>query len=192
VIFAGEADWGGRPLTARPPIAFERPYILEKLMDKTKKRVSRLIPIIVAASVAFVEPAYADDFPAGQACPFGIDITVSDGHALNAREFVDEDGNPVRLLITGNSPGLLITNTSSGESYSLKSRGQRQDLALHADGSMVITATGHTLAVYFPTDGPGPAVIAYIGQLVIDVDADGVWTIVRQSGKQVDVCALLE
>jgi hypothetical protein len=161
-------------------------------MEKTKKLVSRLMPIVVAASAGVVAPAYADFFPAGQACPFPIEITVSDGHALNAREFVDEDGNVVRLLLTGNSPGLVITNTSSGESYSLKSRGQRQDLAFNADGTMVITATGHTLAVYFPTDGPGPAVIAYIGQLVIDVDANGAWTIVRQPGKQIDVCALLE
>jgi hypothetical protein len=105
VIFAGEADCGGRPLTARPPIAFQRPYILEKLLDKTKKLVSRLMPIVVAASAGFVAPAYADSFPAGQACPFAIEITVSDGHALNAREFVDEDGNVVRLLLTGNSRG---------------------------------------------------------------------------------------
>ena len=161
-------------------------------MDKTKKLVSRLMPIVVAASAGFVVPAYADSFPAGQACPFAIDITVSDGHAFNAKDFIDEDGNLVRLLLTGNSPTLVITNTTTGESYSLKSRGQRQDLAINADGSMVITATGHTLTVYFPTDGPGPAVIAYIGQLVIDVDPDGVWTLVRNTGKEVDVCALLE
>jgi len=60
------------------------------------------------------------------------------------------------------------------------------------DRRLMRRGPGHTLTVYFPTDGPGPAVIAYIGQLVIDVDPDGVWTLVRNTGKEVDVCALLE
>jgi hypothetical protein len=160
-------------------------------MNKTKNAIVRQIAVATLA-IGVATPCLADDFPAGQACPFGINIEVSDGRHTNFREFLDKDGNFVKFLITGNSPGLVVTNTTSGESYALKSRGQQQRFTPNADGSETYRGTGHTLIIYFDTDVPGPAAIAYIGQVVVQIDAGNVFTLLKSSGKEIDVCALLE
>jgi len=158
-------------------------------------RVSNSTPLRLLATLtalAFASPVLADDFPPGEACAFGIDIGVTVGHANNFRTFFDRDGNLIRVLLTGNSPELVITNTSSGASYKLNSRGQRQEFTIHPDGTATYTATGHTLLIWAPADEPGPAVIAYVGRIVADINVNNEWTLRTSTGKEIDVCELLE
>jgi uncharacterized protein YaeQ len=165
---------------------------LEKLLDKTKKLVSRLMPIVVAASAGVVAPAYADFFPAGQACPFPIEITVSDGTRSQRQGIRRRGRQRSPTAAHGQQPGLVITNTSSGESYSLKSRGNGR-----ISRSMPM-ARWSSRPRATPSRCISPRTVLAPRSSRISVSSSstsmpiGVWTIVRQPGKQIDVCALLE
>jgi hypothetical protein len=52
--------------------------------------------------------------------------------------------------------------------------------------------TGHNVLVLFPTDIPaGPSTTLTVGQTVFKVDATGVFTVLKVSGKSTDICAAL-
>ena len=130
--------------------------------------------------------------PAGEACDFQVTVDAGPGHGANFREFVDEDGNLVRILITGTSPHLVITNDETGASHTIVSKGQRQQIKFNPDGTITISATGHTVIQWASIDDPSSELIAYIGNVVTFVDANGIFHLVKAAGRQIDICELLE
>jgi hypothetical protein len=152
-----------------------------------------LSPFVMLAALMLSTPGLAQVFPAGEACDdFDVNVDAGPGHGANFRVFEDEDGNLVRILITGTSPHLVITNLESGKSYTLVSKGQRQQIKFNDDGTTTIMATGHTMVQWASVDDPSSELIAYIGYLEILVDEDGIFHLVKATGRQIDICAILE
>jgi hypothetical protein len=157
------------------------------------KRLPLLSTLLAAAAALGVSTgAAADDFPAGMACDFTLRVEQTPGHALNFKEFFDRDGNLVKVLITGNSPQLVVTNLDTGASTTFAPKGQMMKITPNGDGTTTWVVTGHTLIVYFPGDEIGPAAIHYIGRVTFQADAANTFTQIRASGRQLDVCELLE
>ena len=51
---------------------------------------------------------------------------------------------------------------------------------------------GHTIVIMFPTDVPaGPTTTLYTGRVALRTSPAGVTTIVRESGRALDICAAL-
>jgi len=156
-----------------------------------------------AALVAPSQPALADDFfvllPAGTACEFNLGYEATGGN-LQTLEFVDGNGNTVRLLTAGK--GVLLTYTNygmkpkkpvEGESITIRTDGSVAETVVNPDGTLTVTATGHNGLIMFPTDEPaGPTTTQYIGKIVYNIDpATGVFTLVSTTGQALDVCAEL-
>ena len=127
-------------------------------------------------------------FPAGIACDFGLQIEgAGDGHQ-KVKEF--KDG--VRTISTGTGRSLTWTNTDTDATYFSKSNGTNTTTRSNPDGSTTMTFTGHNGIVMYPTDlPPGPSTTLYSGQVVVNIDSAGNWTIEKESGKKIDICAQL-
>ena len=150
-------------------------------------------PVAVAADVSFI-------LPAGTGCDFRLGVSWTGGN-LQTKEFVDDDGNTVRLLVSGK--GTVITYTNYGfkpgrnpsavDSITIRTDGSVTETVTNPDGTQTVTSTGHNGLILFPTDEPaGPSTIHYIGKVVYTVDpATGVFTLVSTSGQAIDVCAEL-
>jgi len=55
-----------------------------------------------------------------------------------------------------------------------------------------VQLSGHNVLILFPSDIPaGPTTIQYIGHVEYTVDAQGVFTVTKTTGRQVDICAAL-
>jgi hypothetical protein len=162
-----------------------------------------LSALAAAALVAPVQPALADDvsfiLPAGTGCEFNLGVSWTGGN-LHTKEFVDENGNPVRILTAGK--GVLLTYTNygtkpkkpvEGESITIRTDGSVTEIEVNPDGTLTYTATGHNGLVLYPGDVPaGPSATQYVGKIVFTVDpATGIFTLVSTSGSAVDVCAEL-
>jgi hypothetical protein len=157
---------------------------------------------LVAAAVAwmavfavFADAAVAQhefEFPAGVACAdFGLGVDTAGGNQ-QVREFVDDNGNTVRILSAGTGFQLTFTNLSTDATFALSENGAVTQIVFNADGSQTVTLTGHNLLILFPTDVPaGPSTTVYVGRVVFTVDADGVFTVVSTSGTSTDICAAL-
>ena len=53
-------------------------------------------------------------------------------------------------------------------------------------------ANGHNVIILYPTDVPaGPSTTLYVGQVVYMDDGYGNFTLVKTSGKSLDICAAL-
>ena len=137
--------------------------------------------------------------PTGIGCPdfnLGIEWT---GGKLHTKTFVDLNGKPVRLVA---GKGFLLTYTNfgpnpddpiAGQSIKITTGGSVSSTRFNPDGTETVTATGHNGLVLFPSDVPaGPSTTHYIGRIVYHVDnTTGVWTLLRESSNQRDVCAEL-
>jgi hypothetical protein len=139
------------------------------------------------------EPIYypvTAPLPAGLACSFPLSV-VSNGDRVQ-RIFSDENGKEVRVLQTGRGWELTFTNVESGSSLTLKRNGSAYHQRTNADGSLTVTASGHNVIILFPTDVPaGPSTIQYVGNVTYTVDVNGVFHLLKASGKQIDICAAL-
>jgi hypothetical protein len=153
--------------------------------------------IAAALSAALIltaaHSALADDFPEGQACPdFALRVTGTGGN-LHSKEFVDRHGNLVRTITAGKGVLLTYTNLETGTSVTVRTDGSVTQIRENPDGTQTWTATGHNGLILFPTDIPaGPTTTQYIGRIVFNVDpATGIFTLLRTSGSQRDICAEL-
>jgi len=151
------------------------------------------LAVALVAALGFASSSVAQMYDAGVACAFPVQFDLGEGHSLNVREFVDRNGNPIRFMVTGALPTLTVTNLENNQSLTLKSKGQQQTFRANADGSTTYSISGNTVLTWFPTDDPpGPNTIAYVGHIVVNIDQNFVWTLVKSSGKELDLCALLE
>jgi hypothetical protein len=115
------------------------------------------------------------------------------------KEFVDRNGDPVRIITAGK--GFLLTYTNygpdpdnpvAGASVTIRTDGSVSKTTYNPDGTQTVSATGHNGLILFPTDVPaGPTTTHYIGRIVYTIDEDFVFTLVSTSGSQRDICAEL-
>lgn len=131
--------------------------------------------------------------PAGVACQFPLKIEFRAAlHRPADKTFVDENDNPVRILSVGKGQDLRFTNTISGAELILQGNGSVSKTTFNADGTVTVVTAGHNVISLFPTDVPaGPSTILYVGQVVYTVDSEGIFTLLKVSGKQTDICAEL-
>ena len=165
----------------------------------TRTRLTKLACALALAIGGLIGPAAASaanpvvvDFPAGLACA-GFDLRVQITGSSNVfRAFHDKDGNIVRTLLAGRGSALTFVNLSTMSSLSLKANGAVVHTRFNQDGTQTVKATGHVVIFLFPTDVPaGPSTTLHVGRVEYTVDADGVFTIQRVSGRTTDLCAAL-
>ncbi|MBA2695703.1 MAG: hypothetical protein ACR2FV_11725 [Ornithinimicrobium sp.] len=124
------------------------------------------------------------DFPAGVACEFPVRLEFP---APSRTDFGDG------VLFAGRNGPLTITNLATSESLVQPTRGTQVRLVSVApDGTQTQSASGNLVLALFPTDVPaGPSLVLYVGRLVYTISPEGVYTIVSQEGRTVDLCAAL-
>jgi hypothetical protein len=172
------------------------------MFTKTTRLLAPAI-MFAACTVAAIQPATAQQpliLPVGLACPdFNLGLSSVGGN-LHTKEFKDENGNVVRTIVAGKGVDLTYTNFGpdpeapvAGEFVTVKTAGSVTNTVTNPDGTLTVTATGHNGLVLFPSDVPaGPTTTQYIGRIVYTVDpATGVFTLLRTSGQQRDICAEL-
>lgn len=154
--------------------------------------------VATAALLGLAGPAAASDpfvldLPAGLACAdFGLRIEGFGDAKRVFKEITDKDGNVVRTLSAGTGDTLKYTNLASGTTYQSKSNGAVNHTVVNADGSTTSVLTGHNLVILFPSDvPPGPSTTLHTGRVVMTVDRVGNFTILRATGRTLDICATL-
>ena len=147
--------------------------------------------LAVSANAAVAAPFHLD-FPAGEACTFGLAVDGVGGDQRVTREFVDANGNIVRVLSAGRGHQLTFTNLSSNATFALPASGAVMNTVSNADGSQTVTLTGNNVLILFPSDVPaGPSSMLYVGRVVFTVAPNGVFTLESTSGRATDICAAL-
>lgn len=153
------------------------------------------VGLSVPASAA--EPTYVMPFEAGVACEFPLTIELWGEGSQVYREFTDKDGTVIRSLQAGTGFAITYRNEDTKEFMSTKSNGAVSHTRYNADKSSITQMTGHTVLIMYLTDVPaGPSTTLYTGQVTIHnspADANGfyVTTLVKETGKKVDICAAL-
>lgn len=146
--------------------------------------------VVVAGPVAAAEPAFEADFPAGLACAdFDLHVAGYGTGSQVVREFVGKDGE-ILNLVAGTGYALTFTNPANDATLALQSNGSVGWTATRADGTQKMNLMGHNVVILFPSDG-GPSTTLYAGRTVIDVAANGVWTVTKVAGTATDICAAL-
>lgn len=162
------------------------------LMEGALRVTAAVVGIVAAATVSSASAAVAqepvtDDFPAGTACAFPLQIET--WAASVPRELPGRDGDS-RFLRAGKGEPLTFTNVDNGHSVSLKANGAVQRTTIHADGSSTWEMTGHNILILFPTDVPaGPSTTLCVGRVLFTSTAAGDFTVRQASGHSVDLCA---
>jgi hypothetical protein len=146
--------------------------------------------LAAAAAVGVAQPASADqtfNLDPGVGCSFGLEIKLIGGN-LDQRT-----AGKARIISAGSTGTLIIRNTDpNGESISFPSRGVGINVTTDADGTQTFRYGGQLLLALFPTDVPtGPSTTLYTGRVVFTVAPDGVTTLQKSAGRQIDVCAEL-
>jgi hypothetical protein len=150
-----------------------------------------LAAVLGSGSPATAADSTVMDFPAGLACDFDLRVEIRGGSQV-VKEFVDKNGNVVRMLSAGKGSALSFTNLSTGATFSLKSNGSAIHTTVNPDGSSTVADTGHNVLILFPTDVPaGPSTTLYVGRVVFTVDTNGVFTVQQVSAETTDICAAL-
>jgi hypothetical protein len=167
------------------------------MTQSARTRIASLVALTAVAVLCGATPAVAAepvvfDIPVGVACAdFGVRVTIA-GEQLVTREFVDRDGNVVRIIAAGTGPALTLTNLSSGATFTTKSNGSVARTEFNTDGTRTVTITGHNLLILFPSDVPaGPSSTLYAGRVAFTIDANEVFTVLQASGQATDICAAL-
>jgi hypothetical protein len=154
-------------------------------------RKGSLAAVLGSASPASAADSTVIDLPAGFACDFALRVEIS-GSSNVVKEFVDKNGNVVRMLTAGKGSALSFTNLSTGATFSLKANGAVSHTTFNPDGSITVAITGHNVLILFPTDVPaGPSTTLHVGRVVFTVDSSGVFTVQQVSGQTTDICAVL-
>jgi hypothetical protein len=171
-----------------------------KTMDRRHRGVLSVMIVALILTLATVlgsgSPAIAADpdvidLPAGLACPFALRVEIRGGNQV-MKEFMDQNGNVVRMLSAGKGSALSFTNRSTGATFSLKANGSVTHTTFNPDGSSTVAITGHNVLILFPTDVPaGPSTTLHEGRVVYTVDTNEVFTVQQVSGKTTDICAAL-
>ncbi|MEV8000562.1 hypothetical protein [Pseudarthrobacter oxydans] len=158
-------------------------------MKTTLARTLAPAALAAAALVAPAQSATAEDIsfilPAGTGCEFRLGVSWTGGN-LQTKEFVDEEGNTVRLLVAGK--GTVITYTNYGmkpgrnpealDAVTIRTDGSVTETVTNPDGTLTVTGTGHNGLIMFPTDEPaGPTTTHFILE--------------STSGQAIDICAEL-
>jgi hypothetical protein len=143
--------------------------------------------IILPASAAHAaNPALTINFPAGVACRFALNVSLTGGDST-MRHGTDE------VLITGGTgSALTFTRDDQSEpSVSLPSNGAASIIALNPDGSVSgFQLTGHNVLILFPTVDPaGPSTTLLVGRTTVSVDSSGNYHVLSVSGQQTDIYA---
>src|SRR5688500_66184 len=130
----------------------------------------------------------AEDFeaPAGLWCSFGVFVHDIVNNQV-VKTFPPEPNGDIVQLITGNYV-TSVTNTSTGKSITVNISGPGR-ITIHPDGSATLEATGRWFLAEIE-NAPATAFISS-GRVVISIAPDGLPTLVSQSGKLEDICALL-
>jgi hypothetical protein len=126
-------------------------------------------------------------FAEGEACAdFGVGVEVVFGRAHDQiREL--EDGS-VHVRTTGVFRARIV-NLSTGASLVRNFSGP-VDFVFRPDGTGTSWNRGHTLAWLIPDEG-GPALWHHRGTIRWEIDENGLFTIVRETGTREDLCAAL-
>jgi hypothetical protein len=144
----------------------------------------------LAVPAAAAAPAFEMDLPAGWACQdFDLHVAGYGDGSQVVREF-DGRGGTVLYLNAGTGYELAFTNVASGATISTKSNGAVNWTAVRPDDTAKMTLLGHNVVILFPADG-GPSTTLYAGRVVIDIAADGVWTVKKVAALSTDICAAL-
>ena len=130
------------------------------------------------------------EFAAGEVCAFPVRIEAVDSKN-KAVTFTDEDGNPVRQIITG-TLRMRVTNLATGESLVVNVSGPGF-LTFTADGLATVTLGGRGLLfLRAGIDAPPAGVFLVSGRLVLAIGPAGeVTEIVSRTGQLQDLCAAL-
>jgi hypothetical protein len=174
------------------------------LAPVVRARSILLVPTLFAAAASSVaapprnvDPAQPLDitFPAGDACPdFPLQVRSNGPAPQVNKEFFDSNGNVVRMLSAGKGWDLTFTNVETGASLSVKGNGSVSHTSVGAGGVLTVMSSGHNGLIMFPTDVPaGPTTTLYSGRIVYTVDPSNAFltTVLQESGKSTDVCAVL-
>jgi hypothetical protein len=148
---------------------------------------------VASPAPAVAAPPYDAVIPAGVACAdFDLGLNTDSDPRTIFREFTDRDGNVVRTITAGKGPDLTFANVSSGTEITLKGNGFVTRTTLNDDGTQTVVNTGHTVIILSPADVPaGPSTTLFVGRVVFEIDADGVFTILSTSGRTRNLCAEL-
>ena len=148
--------------------------------------------LVLACASALAQDAIID-LPAGSACA-GFDLRVEIWATPNrvSRQFTDRNGNVVRMLTAGKGNALAFTNLSTAASLAIRPNGSVEHIRSLPDGTQRWDVTGHNVLILFPSDVPaGPSTTIYVGHVTFSVDASGVFTLLRTSGRSSDLCTAL-
>jgi hypothetical protein len=164
----------------------------------TRLRVLCVAAIAVLAG-AFASTASADlVYPAGQACPFALQIETVVDNEKAAVVFPADANGDVRVIITGRLVERL-TNLENGNSLVENVSGP-VFLTIHPDGSFDAVLGGRSEITLYPSDIPaGPMVLLNSGRLIIETvlaaagqHIGGLQTILHtQIGNAENICTLL-
>lgn len=163
-------------------------------------RIRCVLAVMLTAVLGYGIPSIAaddppdrtDTFQKGLACPsFDLQIEQWFGKRHNTA-FTDKKGI-VRTISAGTGSALKYTNLSTSGTFSSKSNGAVARTTVKLDGSSILEFTGHNVVILFPTDIPaGPSTTLYDGgRVVIAIDVNGNFTLQEESGKKLDICAIL-
>ena len=122
-------------------------------------------------------------YPAGQVCPFPLQVTTN------------VDDSLVHTLRNGDVifTGKLVktaTNLQTGKSLTIKANGPLR-VVFNDDGTLTFISHGSVLLSLFAEDVGGPGLFVFTGKVVIEADANGVATSVTSVPKLTDICQAL-
>lgn len=121
----------------------------------------------------------------------GIDVGARSGKEV-IHEFYDAEGNLTGYFQGGTGTALTFTNLTTGDTFSTRSNGAPASVRISPDGTQTITAYGHQMLIWFPTDSPaGPWARIYSGRVVFTIGPTGTGTLLSASGTYLDICAAL-
>ena len=161
------------------------------------RRLAAIMAATVIAAVGLVTPASAAatlwtaTFAAGDVCSFPLTVSGTGDSPKVYREFKDRHGNVRAIFSAGKGQALTYTNADTMKTFSTPANGAGSWTVYNRDGSQIIRLFGHNVVLLFPTDVDGPSAWLYSGLVVIKVDAAGVWKVVKQSGRKINICARL-
>ena len=137
-------------------------------------------------------PDFTANFDPGVACDFEVGLEGR-GANFHSREFLDKNGNLVRLITAGRGYALTFINVATGATFSTQSNGSVQHVKYNSDGSSTVMSTGHSVLILFPTDQPpGPSTTLYVGRIVYTDDGNTNFVLLESSGTATDICAALQ
>lgn len=148
--------------------------------------------LALSCSATFAQDATIE-LPQGLACAdFPMRVEIWGNPQRVYREFFDKNGNLVRFIDAGKGSDLVFTNLTTGSTYSLKANGSTSQTRVKPDGSQLWSIEGHYVLLWFPTDQPpGPWTKLFVGRATYAVDSNGMFSDLKSTGREVDICAAL-